>query len=178
MPVTFEPKKRLEHLEEYLKFIHLNLPIEEARIQLLRCRIVGYGLVAEISEVAYNRAFVDQMFQIAYGNISEKAGRRIEDPYLDPCSSQYLILDELRSYLAREPSGRFMTFVRSEFKKAFVPTMWLMTYLCRSEKKYSWDDVKLQLQEIMQGLGVDVTWKECEEKLGRYIEKTKPIFES
>ena len=49
MPVTFEPHKRLEKLEEYVTKIHLNLPADEARIQLLRCRLVGYSLIAEIN---------------------------------------------------------------------------------------------------------------------------------
>ncbi len=56
MPVTFEPHKRLEHLEDYVSKINFYLPSEEARIQLLRCRLVGYSLVAEINEEAYNWA--------------------------------------------------------------------------------------------------------------------------
>jgi hypothetical protein len=176
MPVTFEPHKRLENLEDYVMKIHLNLPCDEARIQLLRCRLVGYSLVAEISEAPYTRRYIDQIFSIAYSNLTEMANRQITDPYQDPCTSQYLILDELRSYLSLDPAERFMVFIRAEFKKVFVPTLRLMTDLCSSDKKYSWEEVKLQLQEIMQGLKIDVTMKECEERLERYMKKVGPVL--
>jgi hypothetical protein len=177
MPVIFEPHKRLEKLEEYVTKIHLNLPLDEARIQLLRCRLVGYSLVAEMNDAAYTRMYIDQIFREAYSNLTETAGREIADPYLDPCASQYLILDELKSYLSMDPAERFMVFIRAEFKKVFVPTLRLMTDLCPSEKKYSWEEVKVQLQEIMQGLNVDVTWEECEERLEIYMKKIEPVLE-
>ena len=43
MPVTFEPHKRLETLEDYISKIGSFQPLEEIRIQLLRCRLVGYS---------------------------------------------------------------------------------------------------------------------------------------
>lgn len=178
MPVTFEPHKRLEKLLEYISKIHLSLPPDEARIQLLRCRIVGYSLIAEINKEGYSRKYIDQSFQQAYSNLSETAGREINDPYENPCESQYLILDELESYRMRDPSERFMVFIRAEFKKVFVPTLALMTALCLSEKKYTWDEVKGQLQEIMLGLNVDVTWNECEERLERYMKKIEHVISS
>ncbi|MGV8175043.1 MAG: hypothetical protein ACP5OU_05015 [Methanothrix sp.] len=176
MPVTFEPHERLKALEDYLKRIDSFLPLEEIKIQLMRCRIVGYSLVAEINEPAYSRDYIDQIFREVYQRISEKFGQEIADPYLDPCTSQYQILDELRAYLFRDMGERFMEFVRYKFKQAFVPTLRLMTYLCRQEDKYSWQDVKVQLQEIMQEMGVDVTWEECEERLERYMKKIKPVL--
>lgn len=101
MPVTFEPHKRLETLEDYISKIGSFQPLEEIRIQLLRCRLVGYSLVAEINEPAYSRDYIDQIFREVYRNLSEKFGQEIVDPYQDPCTSQYQILDELRSYLSR-----------------------------------------------------------------------------
>jgi hypothetical protein len=177
MPVTFEPHKRLEHLADYISKINLYLPVEEARIQLLRCRLVGYSLVAEINEEAYNKRYVDQLFAQAYQTLSMATDREIVDPYKDPCQSQYTILDELQSYLLRDPSEPFMRLVRSEFKKAFVPTLRLMTDLCPSEKKYSWEEVKSQLQDIMKGLNVDATMAECDERLERYLKRTASILE-
>lgn len=171
MPVTFEPHKRLEHLEDYVCKINSYLPVEEARIQLLRCRLVGYSLAAEISDEAYSRKYIDQIFSRAYKILSEAAGRKIADPYEDPCASQYAILDELKSYTTRDPAEPFMKFIRAEFKKVFVPTLRLMTDLCHSSNKYSWEEVKAQLQEIMISLQVDVTMKECEERLERYMKK-------
>ncbi|MDD4093456.1 MAG: hypothetical protein PHF94_02440 [Methanothrix sp.] len=176
--MTFEPHKRLEKLLEYISKIHVNLPADEARIQLLRCRIVGYSLIAEINEEAYSRRYIDQIFREAYSNLTKATGREIVDPYQDPCKSQYLILDELESYRLREPAERFMVFIRAEFKKVFVPTLALMTDLCPSEKKYSWEEVKAELQEIMKGLKVDVTWSECEEQLERYLKKIEPVLGS
>ncbi len=177
MPVTFEPHKRLETLEDYLNRIHTNLPLEEIRIQLLRCRIVGYSLAAEINEPAYSKDYIDRLFRKVYQSLSEKYGEDIVDPYLDPCASQYQILDELKSYLSTDMGERFMIFVRSKFKQAFVPTLRLLTDLCRKEDKYSWEEVKAELQEIMQEMDVDVTWVECEERLERYMKKIKPIMD-
>ncbi len=176
MPVIFEPRKRLEHLEDYIRKVNLNLPVEEARIQLLRCRLVAYGLVAEINEETINRGYVDQLFTLAYIKVSETAGRDIADPYRDPCASQYIMLDELRSYLQRDPAEPFIKFVSAEFKKVFVPTLRLMTDLCESQNKYSWDEAKAQLQEVMSGLYVDVTWEECEERLERYLKKIEKVI--
>ena len=70
-----------------------------------------------------------------------------------------------------------MVFIRAEFKKVFVPTLALMTELCPSEKKYSWEEVKAELQEIMKGLKVDVTWRECEERLERDLKKIEPVLD-
>ena len=171
MAVTFEPHTRLKHLEDYVTNIHLKLPPDEARVQLLRCRVVAYGLIAEIAEEEYDKEYVDQIFAQAYHNLSKLTGRDLRDPFSDPCASQYQILDELRSYGQRDLPVPFLRFIRAEFKKAFVPTMRLLTELCHSENKYSWEEVKLQLVEIMDQLGVDVTWKECEEKLEKYMKK-------
>jgi hypothetical protein len=175
MPVTLEPHKRLEHLEDYVSKINSYLPAEEARIQLLRCRLVGYSLVAEINEDAYTRRYIDQIFENAYKSLSMATSRVVDDPYKDPCKSQYLILDELRSYVSRDLAEPFMRFIRAEFKKVFVTTLRLMTDFCPSRNKYSWEEVKDQLQEIMRGLDVDVTWTECEERLERYMKKIAPV---
>ncbi len=177
MPVTFEPHKRLEHLEDYVSKINFYLPAEEARIQLLRCRLVGYSLVAEINEEAYTRKYVDQLIAKAYQTLSTANGKEVADPYKDPCKSQYMILDELRSYASRDPAEPFMRFIRAEFKKVFVTTLRLMTDLCKSKNKYSWEEVKVQLQEIMKSLNVDVTWEECEARLERYLKKIAPVME-
>lgn len=177
MPVTFEPHKRLEHLEDYVSKINFHLPAEEARIQLLRCRLVGYNLAAEINEDAYGKKHIDQLIAQAYRSLSSATGKEITDPYKDPCKSQYLILDELRSYTSRDPEEPFIRFIRAEFKKVFVPTLRLMTDLCKSKNKYLWEDVKAQLQEIMKSLLVDVTWEECEARLERYLKKIAPVME-
>ena len=171
MPVTFEPHKRLVTLEDYVHKIDAYLPLNEIKIQLLRCRLVGYSLAAEINEPAYSRDYIDGIFQEVYRSLSEKFGQEIADPYQDPCTCQYQLLDELRSYGSRELSEPFLRFIRAEFKKAFVPTLRLLTDLCHSENKYSWEEMKLQLMEIMDQLHVDVTWKECEEKLEKYMKK-------
>lgn len=176
MPVSFEPRTRLAHLDEYVTKIHLKLPPEEARVQLLRCRVVAYSLIAEIKESAYSKKYVDQIFAQAYRNLSELTGRDLRDPFSDPCASQYQILDELRSYGHRELSEHFLRFIRAEFKKAFVPTLKLLTDMCHSENKYTWEEVKLQLEEIMDQLQVDVTMKECEEKLKKYLIKVEPVL--
>ena len=70
-----------------------------------------------------------------------------------------------------------MRFIRAEFKKVFVTTLRLMTDLCQSKNKYSWEEVKVQMQEILTGLNVDVTWVECEERLMRYLKKISPVME-
>jgi hypothetical protein len=176
MTVTFEPHKRLEHLEDYVGKIDSYLPLEEARIQLLRCRLVGYSLVAEIREEPYTKEYVDLLISRSYQTLSAKAGRAIVDPYDDPCASQYLILDELRSYFFRDPSEPFLKFIRAEFKKVFVPTLRLVTDLCKSNNKFTWGEVKDQLQEIMKSLNVDVTWADCEERLDRYLRKVEPVL--
>ncbi|HOV82534.1 MAG TPA: hypothetical protein PLQ01_07630 [Methanothrix sp.] len=176
MPVTFEPHKRLETLEDYLRKIDTYLPLNEIRIQLLRCRLVGYSLAAEINDPAYSKDYIDQIFRKVYSRLSEKFGQEISDPYLDPCTTQYQLLDELRSYLSMDMGEHFMEFIRSKFKKALIPTMRLMTDLCQQEDKYSWQEVKEQLQEIMQEMEVDVTWEECEERLERYLKKVEPVL--
>ena len=108
MTVAFEPRTRLRHLEKYVTKIHLKLPPEEAKVQLLRCRIMAYGLIAEIGEEAYNKAFVDQIFAHAYQNLSESTGQDLRDPFSDPCASQFQILDELRPYGRRDLPEPFL----------------------------------------------------------------------
>lgn len=176
MVVTFDPHVRLKHLENYVRNIHLNLPLEEARVQLLRCRLVGYQLAAELIEEGYTKEYVDNLMAGVYKTLQEAAGREVIDPYLDPCVSQYAILDELRSYAQRDLSEPFMRFLRAEFKKVFVPTLRLMTDLCKGENKYSWEEVKDQLQEIMGLLNVEVNWDECEAHLKRYMDKISHFF--
>ena len=176
MPVTFEPHKRLVTLEDYVHKIDAYLPLNEIKIQLLRCRLVGYSLAAEINEPAYSRDYIDGIFQGVYRRLSEKFGQEISDPYQDPCTTQYQLLDELRSYLTIDMGNHFMEFVRSKFKKALIPTLRLMTELCRRQEKYSWPEVKEQLQEIMQEMQVDATWEECEESLERYLKKVEPVL--
>lgn len=88
-----------------------------------------------------------------------------------------MILDELRSYASRDLSEPFMRFLRAEFKRVFVPTLRLMTDLCKSKNKYSWEEVIAQLQEIMKNLKVDVSWEECEARLKRYMNKVIPLLE-
>jgi hypothetical protein len=70
-----------------------------------------------------------------------------------------------------------MRFIRAEFKKVFVTTLRLMTDLCKSKNKYTWEEVKVQLQEIMKSLNVDVTWEECEARLEIYLKKIAPVME-
>jgi len=174
--VTFDPHIRLKHLENYLQNLPLKLPFPEARIQLLRCRVVGYSLAAELVAGGYSREDIDRTLSAAYQNLAEKTGQEVVDPYLDPCASQYAILDELRSYSQRSIEEPFMIFLRAEFKKVFVPTCRLLTELCKSEKKYSWEEVKSQLQEIMEMLDVPVDWEECEAHLQRYMKKVEPLL--
>jgi len=176
MAVTFDPHVRLKHLENYVQNIHLNLPLEEARIQLLRCRLVGYQLASELIEEGYTKDYIDGLMASVYRKLGESAGREVIDPYLDPCASQYAILDELRSYAQRDLTEPFMRFLRAEFKKVFVPTLRLMTDLCKGGNKYSWEEVKDQLQEIMALLNVEVNWDDCETHLERYMIKILPLF--
>jgi hypothetical protein len=176
MAVTFDPHVRLKHLENYVRNIHLSLPLEEARIQLLRCRLVGYQLASELIEEGYTKDYIDGLMASVYKKLEESAGQEVIDPYLDPCASQYAILDELRSYALRDPAEPFMRFLRAEFKKVFVPTLRLMTDLCKGENKYSWEEVKDQLQEIMALLNVEVNWDDCETHLKRYMIKILPLF--
>ncbi len=175
--VSFDPHTRLEHLEEYLRRIHRNIPLDEARIQLLRCRLVAYKLIAEIGESAYDKSYVDRLMSEIYDNLSELTGIRLVDPYKNPCESQYQILEELRSYRYRDPNERFMRFIKEEFKNIFVPTLFVLTYLCKSEKKYSWSEIKLQLQEIAMELGIEISWEECEEELRNYARKVFPVLD-
>jgi len=176
MAVTFEPHKRLEDLETYVRNIQLNLTPDEARIQLLRCRLVGYRLIAKLKQEGYTREYVDKLFGEAYQALSNTTDSEIADPYLDPCTSQYLILDELKSYTCRDISEPFMRLLRAEFKKVFVPTLRLMTDLCQSKNKFSWEEVKLQLQEVMIQLQVDVDWADCERNLKRYLDDVAPVM--
>lgn len=176
MVVTFDPHVRLRHLENYVRNIHLNLPLEEARVQLLRCRLVGYQLAAELIAEGYNKEYIDNLMADVYKTLEKSSGREVIDPYLDPCTSQYAILDELRSNAQRDLSEPFMRFLRAEFKKVFVPTLRLMTDLCVSKNKYSWEEVKDQLQEIMTLLNVEVNWEECEAHLRNYMDKVSPLF--
>jgi hypothetical protein len=172
--VSFDPHKRLEGLESYLKT--LKIPLQEARIQLLRCRLVGYSLAAELMAEGWTKGDIDRIMAEAYQSLREKTGQEVVDPYLDPCASQYSILDELRSYSLRSIEEPFMVFLRAEFKKVFVPTCLLLTELCKSENKYSWEEVKSQLQEIMEMLDVPVDWEECESHLQRYMKKVGPLL--
>ena len=177
MAVSFEPRVRLTHLEDYVLNIHLNLPFEEARIQLLRCRLTAYKLVAELHDGIHDMKYVNAMMSKAYKTLAENSGRTISDPYLDPCASQYNLLDELRSYTYSDLSEHFLVFLRSEFKKIFIPTLRLLTELCKSENEYSWEEVKAQLQPIMDALKVEVTWEECDAYLERYLEKISAMLE-
>jgi hypothetical protein len=153
------------------------LPFEEARIQLLRCRLVAYRLAAELNDGIHNKAYIDAIMAEAYKKLGENVGRPIKDPYLDPCASQYDLLEELRSYSYWDRTDHFIEFLRSEFKKIFIPTLRVLTELCKSENKYNWEDVKTQLQLIMDALEVTATWEECEAYLERYIAKIAIVLE-
>ena len=176
MVVTFQPEVRLAHLEDYVLKIHLNLPFEEARIQLLRCRLTAYKLVAELHDGVHDKKYVDFVMSRAYQNLAENSGRAITDPYLDPCLFQYTLLDELKSYAYSNLSEHFLEFLRLEFKKVFIPTLRLFTELCKSENKYSWEEVKSQLQHVMNILNVEVTWQECDTYLEGYLEKISDLI--
>jgi len=177
MTVSFDPHLRLQHLENYVLKIHLNLPLDEARIQLLRCRAVGYSLAAELKNEGYSRKSIDALMAEAYRNLRNAHGCDVVDPFIDPCASQYMILDELRSYAEKEMTRHFRDFLLTKFKKAFIPTLCLLTEFCRSGRKYSWEEVKTELQEIMMLLEVPVSWDECDAHLSRYMEKVAPILE-
>ena len=176
MAVTFDPETRLSHMDEYLSRFHLNLTFEEGRVQLLRLRLTGYKLAAEIGD-SEARSRVDEMMKKGYQKLGEHWEREAIDPYDDPCQAQYDLLAELRSYVYRDLSEPFMTFIRSEFKKIFVPTLRLLTELCRSENKYTWDQVKVQLQEIMTEIEVDVEWEVCDAYMEGYLEKVSGVLE-
>lgn len=176
MAVIFDPETRLNHMADYLGRFHLNLSFEEGRIQLLRMRLTGYRLVAEIGDGEGKRR-VDDMIKKGYESLGEHWEREPCDPYDDPCTAQYEILAELRSYVYRDLSEPFMAFIRSEFRKIFVPTLRLLTELCRSENKYTWDQVKVQLQEIMAEIDVDVEWEVCDEYMEGYLAKVSGILE-
>lgn len=176
MAVTFDPETRLDHMADYLGRFHLNLSFEEGRVQLLRLRLTGYKLAAEIGDGEEKRR-VDDMIKKGYKSIGEHWEKESPDPYADPCHAQYEILAELRSYVYRDLSEPFMAFIRSEFKKIFVPTLRLLTELCRSENKYTWDQVKVQLQEIMAEINVDVEWVVCDEYMEGYLAKVSGILE-
>ena len=177
MVISFQPGVRLTHLEDYVLNIHLNLPFEEARIQLLRCRLIAYKLATELHDGIHDMKYVNAIMSKAYKNLAENSGRTISDPYSDPCASQYNLLDELRSYAYSDVSEHFLEFLRLEFKKVFIPTLRLFTELCKSENKYSWEEVKAQLQQIMDTLRVEVTWEECDAYLERYLEKISDVLE-
>jgi len=164
-------------MDSYIRKIHQSLPPEEARIQLLRCRLVGYKLVAELAEEGQTRATVDDLMAVAYKNLSVVSGSDIPDPYLTPCESQYSLLEELKSYVYRDQSERFMTFIKAEFKKVFIPTLRLLTELCHSENKYTWEEVKPQMEKVMIDLGVEVSWEECDSYLENYLKKVSQVLE-
>jgi len=174
--ITFDPSTRLDHIEEYLGRFHLNLTFEEGRVQLLRLRLTGYKLAAEIGD-GEGRARVDAMIKKGYQKLGEHWERESPDPYDDPCTAQYELLAELRSYVYRDLSEPFMGFIRAEFKKIFIPTLRLLTELCRSLNKYTWEQVKRQLQEIMAEVEVDVEWEVCDAYMKGYLAKVSGILE-
>lgn len=176
MPVTFDPETRLSTMADYLGRFHLNLTFEEGMVQLLRLRLTGYKLAAEIGDGEV-RARVDEMIKKGYERLGERWEREAIDPYDDPCRAQYDLLAELRSYVYRDLSEPFMAFIRAEFKKIFVPTLRLLTELCRSLNKYTWDQVKVQLQEIMAEINVDVEWEVCDAYMERYLAKVSGVLE-
>jgi len=176
LAVTFDPETRLSTMADYLGRFHLNLTFEEGMVQLLRLRLTGYKLAAEIGD-GEARARVDEMIKKGYESLGERWERDAKDPYDDPCRAQYDLLAELRSYVYRDLSEPFMAFIRSEFKKIFVPTLRLLTELCRSPNKYTWDQVKVQLQEIMAEIEVDVEWEVCDAYMERYLAKVSGVLE-
>jgi len=176
LAVTFDPETRLSTMADYLGRFHLNLTFEEGMVQLLRLRLTGYKLAAEIGD-GEARARVDEMIKKGYESLGERWELEAIDPYDDPCRAQYDLLAELRSYVYRDLSEPFMAFIRSEFKKIFVPTLRLLTELCRSPNKYTWDQVKVQLQEIMAEIEVDVEWEVCDAYMERYLAKVSGVLE-
>ncbi|MHC1631704.1 MAG: hypothetical protein ACXQT4_05405 [Methanotrichaceae archaeon] len=177
MAIIFDPKIRLTHLDNYLKQFHLNLTFEEAQIQLLRVRLTGYKLAAEIKDTQYDKSYVDSLILKGYQILNEHWKQDVKDPYEDPCMGQYELLTELRFYAYRDPSNPFMAFIRAEFKTVFIPTLRLLTEFCESKNKYTWDEVKLQLQEIMDDLGVEVKWEYCDAYLDKYMNKVSDLLE-
>ena len=176
MSITFDPSIRLAHLENYVRNVHVNLPIEEAKIQSLRCRLVSYKLASEIGDEKLTKEYLNDIFKIVYNNLSKVAEEEVTDPYRDPCGSQYMLLDELRSYTYRDRKDPFITFIRAEFKCIFIPTLRLFTELCRSENKYSWEEVRAQLEQIMVELEVNIRWEDCEAYLEKYLKKVSPLL--
>jgi hypothetical protein len=176
MTISYEPRTRLAHLDEYISKVHLNLPLEEAKIQLLRCRLTGYKLVAEIGDEKYTKEYVDNLIGKAYENLSKGRSEKIIDPYADPCASQYSFLEELKSYTYWDKESPLLALIKVEFKKVFIPTLRLLTELCRSENKYTWEEVKTQLQQIMDELGVDITWEQCDTYMEKYLEKVSDLI--
>ena len=176
MPVSFDPELRLRQLAEYVLKVHLNLGPEEAEVQLLRCRLVGYSLAAQLASEGYGKKYIDSLMAEAYKNLEAVTGRVVTNPYADPCASQYAMLDWLRSLAMRDPAEPFMIFIRAEFRKVFVPTLRLLTALCGTKNKYTWEEVRDQLQEIMRLLQVEAAWEECESHLERYLQKVAPIM--
>ena len=176
MGVSFDPETRLDNMAGYLRTFSMNLTFEEGKIQLLRLRLTGYKLAAEIGDGDAKRR-VDEMIKKGYERLGERWEREAVDPYDDPCKSQYDLLAELRSYVYRDLSEPFMAFIRAEFKKIFVPTLRLLTELCRSPNKYTWDQVKVQLQEIMAEIEVDVEWEVCDAYMERYLAKVSGVLE-
>lgn len=176
MAITFDPSTRLDHIAEYLNRFHLNLTFEEGRVQLLRLRLTGYKLAAEIGD-GEGKARVDEMIKKGYQKLGAHWERESTDPYDDPCHAQYELLAELRSYVYRDLSEPFMAFIRAEFKKIFIPTLRLLTELCRSENKYAWEQVKRELQEIMAEIEVDVEWEVCDAYMKGYLGKVAGILE-
>lgn len=174
--VTFDPHVRLSHLEDYVENVPTSLPFEEARIELWRARLQGYKIIADIQDEGYSKDYIDQLIKKAEMTLEERYQRVVEDLFDDPCASQYYLLTEIRSYTYLDPSNRFAVLVRAEFKKIYIPTLRLLTELCHSEKKYSWDEVKEQLQQYMDELKVDVTWEACDAYLERYLEKVSVVL--
>ncbi|MBN1322596.1 MAG: hypothetical protein JW986_01160 [Methanotrichaceae archaeon] len=174
MAVSLDPQLRLEHLKNYVSNIHQALPFQEARVQLLRCRLVAYRLAAMVPE-GWSREDVDGIFAQAYENLQEVES--IVDPYLDPCSSQYDLLEWLRSLAYREVDPLLLAFIRAEFRKAIVPTLFLLTALCPSRNKYSWEEVQRQLLEIMGLLSLEISWSECQAYLDSYLDHVSDLLE-
>jgi len=174
--VILDPEVRLRHLGNYLETFHIYLTFEEAQVQLLRIRLIGYKLVAEQKDGKYDKDYVDDIVRKAYRKLSENWKREIKDPYKDPCVGQFELLSELKSYVYQEISDPYMTFIRTEFKTIFLPTLRLLTELCRSENKYTWKEVKDLLQYIMIALDIKVKWDECDLRLELYLKKVSDLL--
>lgn len=177
MTISYEPHTRLAHLESYVSKVHLNLPLEEAKIQLLRCRLTGYKLIAEIGDEKYNKKYVDNLIGKGYENLRKGRSEKVIDPYEDPCASQYSLLEEIKSYTYWDMESPLLALIRVEFKKVYIPTLRLLTELCKSENKYTWEEIKAQLQKIMDELEVDVSWEQCDAYMEKYIEKVSDVMD-